>query len=471
MRLSAALLDQLPDDISRPSYTFDTRGIGIVHIGLGAFHRAHQAVYTHDAMTAQSGDWRIMGVSLRSADVSDQLLPQNCLYSVTCQSAALPQTRIIGAIADILVAPENPQAVVDAIANPDVKIITLTVTEKGYYQTAGGALDYDNEILAAEFAGNTPVTIYGFLNRALAQRRKDGAGGLTVLSCDNLSENGKKLRALLHSYLSRIDSDLADWCDEYCTFPCSMVDRIVPATTADHLNALAEKIGMRDEAAVFTEAFSQWIIEDNFADARPPWELAGAQIVDDVRPYELAKLRMLNGAHSALAYVGLLRDYIFVHQAMADSEIRQLVETLMRNEAAPSLQPAAGQDLDQYADALMARFDNPALNHRLAQIAMDGSQKITQRWLQPLSEHQAVGRSCPALLRSLAAWVVHIRGDANKVEDPMADKLAAIWQEAGAQNIASALFGAEGLFAQIFTANDANLRMIGEYIIAHLYHR
>lgn len=469
MRLSAPLLGQLPNDVARPSYAFDKRGIGIVHIGLGAFHRAHQAVYTDNAMAAQSGDWRIIGVSLRSADVRDQLLPQNCLYSLTCQSAALPQTRIIGAIADILVAPENPKAVVDAIANPDIKIVTLTVTEKGYYQTAGGALDCDNEILAAELAGDTPITIYGFLARAMAQRRAIGAGGLTLLSCDNLSQNGKKLRALLHSYLDKVDADLAVWCDKYCTFPCSMVDRIVPATTADHINALAEQIGMRDEAAVYTETFSQWIIEDNFAAGRPPWD--GVQIVDDVRPYELAKLRMLNGAHSALAYVGLLRGYIFVHEAMSDSEIRQLVDILMRNEAATSLQPAAGQDLDQYADALMARFDNPALNHRLAQIAMDGSQKITQRWLQPLSEHQAIGRSCPALLRSLAAWVVHIRGDGNKVEDPMADKLAAIWQEAGAQNIASALFGGQGLFSQIFTANDANLRMIGEYIAVDLDHR
>lgn len=469
MRLSAPLLGQLPNDVARPSYAFDKRGIGIVHIGLGAFHRAHQAVYTDNAMAAQSGDWRIIGVSLRSADVRDQLLPQNCLYSLTCQSAALPQTRIIGAIADILVAPENPKAVVDAIANPDIKIVTLTVTEKGYYQTAGGVLDCDNEILAAELAGDTPITIYGFLARAMAQRRAIGAGGLTLLSCDNLSQNGKKLRALLHSYLDKVDADLAVWCDKYCTFPCSMVDRIVPATTADHINALAEQIGMRDEAAVYTETFSQWIIEDNFAAGRPPWD--GVQIVDDVRPYELAKLRMLNGAHSALAYVGLLRGYIFVHEAMSDSEIRQLVDILMRNEAATSLQPAAGQDLDQYADALMARFDNPALNHRLAQIAMDGSQKITQRWLQPLSEHQAIGRSCPALLRSLAAWVVHIRGDGNKVEDPMADKLAAIWQEAGAQNIASALFGGQGLFSQIFTANDANLRMIGEYIAVDLDHR
>lgn len=469
MRLSAPLLGQLPNDVARPSYAFDKRGIGIVHIGLGAFHRAHQAVYTDNAMAAQSGDWRIIGVSLRSADVRDQLLPQNCLYSLTCQSAALPQTRIIGAIADILVAPENPKAVVDAIANPDIKIVTLTVTEKGYYLTAGGALDCDNEILAAELAGDTPITIYGFLARAMAQRRAIGAGGLTLLSCDNLSQNGKKLRALLHSYLDKVDADLAVWCDKYCTFPCSMVDRIVPATTADHINALAEQIGMRDEAAVYTETFSQWIIEDNFAAGRPPWD--GVQIVDDVRPYELAKLRMLNGAHSALAYVGLLRGYIFVHEAMSDSEIRQLVDILMRNEAATSLQPAAGQDLDQYADALMARFDNPALNHRLAQIAMDGSQKITQRWLQPLSEHQAIGRSCPALLRSLAAWVVHIRGDGNKVEDPMADKLAAIWQEAGAQNIASALFGGQGLFSQIFTANDANLRMIGEYIAVDLDHR
>lgn len=475
MRLSASSLDQLSDDIARPSYAFATRGTGIVHIGLGAFHRAHQAVYTDDAMAVQSGDWsgdwRITGVSLRSADVSGQLSPQDCLYSVTCQSADAPQTRIIGAIANILVAPQNPQAVVDAIAHADTKIVTLTVTEKGYYQMACGALDCDNEILAAELAGHDPVSIYGFLGRALAQRRKDGAGGLTLLSCDNLSENGKKLRALLYSYLSKIDGELADWCDKYCTFPCSMVDRIVPATTSDDIGALADRMGVRDEGAVFTEAFCQWIIEDNFAAGRPPWDAVGAQIVDDVRPYELAKLRMLNGAHSALAYVGLLRGHVFVHEAMADKEIRQLVQTLMRDEAAASLRAAVGQDLDQYADALMARFDNPALNHRLAQIAMDGSQKITQRWLQPLAEHQSAGRTCPALLRALAAWIVHIRGDNDKAEDPMADKLAQIWQEQGAQNIAQALFGEAGLFSKIFIADEDNLRRLSAYIAADLDHR
>src|SRR5690606_2495638 len=227
-------------------------------------------------------------------------------------------------------------------------------------------------------------------------------------------------------------------------------------TPAD-LDALEQRLGLRDEGAVFTEHFSQWVIEDRFAGPRPGWEKVGAQLVGDVAPYETAKLRMLNGAHSALAYLGLERGHTFVHEAIADPELRPLVERLMRDEAATSFTPAPGQDLGAYADALVARFADPALNHRLIQIAMDGSQKIPQRWLETLAFHQAHGRPCPAILEALAAWLRHVRGDARPVDDPMAEALRALWERSGRNGIAAALFGPHGAFARSWQADQATL--------------
>jgi len=223
-----------------------------------------------------------------------------------------------------------------------------------------------------------------------------------------------------------------------------MVDRIVPATTEADLADVEARIGLRDEGAVFAEPFSQWVIEDRFAGPRPGWDKVGAELVTDVAPYEIAKLRMLNGAHSALAYLGLERGHEFVDQAVADPVLRPLVEQLMRREAATSFAPAVGQDLEGYADALLDRFANPALKHRLAQIAMDGSQKIPQRWLAGLAVHQLRGELCEAILTALAAWLRHVRGGP-LVNDPLASELAAAWRANGAAGIAPALFGTGGL--------------------------
>jgi fructuronate reductase len=237
-----------------------------------------------------------------------------------------------------------------------------------------------------------------------------------------------------------------------------MVDRIVPATTPDDLDTVERRLGLRDEGAVITEPFSQWVIEDRFAGSRPRWEVAGAQFVADVRPYETAKLRMLNGAHSALAYLGLRRGHRFVHEAIADPAIRAPVERLMRDEAAPTLD--AGFDAATYADALLARFANPALPHRLLQIAMDGSQKIPQRWLAVLAWHQRQGRACPAILEALAAWLLHVRGDGRPVDDPLAGRLAALWRENGLDGIVGALFGPGGLLAADWQATEADRQAI-----------
>lgn len=414
MRLSQTT--PIPASVQQPSYDRATQAAGIVHIGIGAFHRAHQAVYTDDAMNAGDRDWGIVGVSLRSGDVAAQLNPQDGLYTVGARGVQGSKLRLIGAVQQVLVASENPQAVIDAIAAPTTHIVSFTVTEKGYLRGPDGMLD-----LAAALGASS---LYRFVGAGLVARKAAGRPGITLLSCDNLAGNGAALKALMRQYLAAQHRDLLDWFDAECRCPATMIDRIVPATTDADRAAVETVLGARDEGAVVTEGFSQWVIEDDFAGPRPRWENVGVELVADVAPYETAKLRMLNGAHSALAYIGLGRGHEFVHQAIGDPAILPLIERLMRDEAAPTITAAPGQDLAAYADALLNRFANPALDHRLIQIAMDGSQKIPQRWLETLAWHQARGSRCPSLEAAVAAWIAFLRSDA-PVEDPLADRLRA----------------------------------------------
>ncbi len=426
----------MPANAALPGYDRAAKETGIVHFGLGAFTRAHQAWYTDAAMARHGGDWMIAGVSLRSADVAEQLNPQGGLYTLASKSGAGSDLRVIGSVAQVLVAAHDAARIVDLLAAPATRIVTFTITEKGYCRAADGSLDH---ALAGE------GSVYRFLRDGLARRRAAGMRGVTLLSCDNLADNGHQLRRLLGDYLAAHDPALGTWAMQHCTFPCSMVDRIVPATTEADRAGIAAKIGLRDEGVVVTEPFSQWVIEDAFAGPRPAWETVGAQIVRDVAPYETAKLRMLNGAHSALAYLGLRAGYTYVHQAVVDPALRTLALRLMLQEAAPTIAPAPGLDLDAYARSLIERFENPALAHRLIQIAMDGSQKIPQRWLATLADNQRQGRQCPAILTAIGAWLAHISGlntaEWGKVDDPRADELARAWAQGGM----AAVFGPDGL--------------------------
>ncbi len=302
-RLSSANLPGVPAGVVRPGYDRAAQAAGIVHFGIGAFHRAHQAWYTDLAMAAGEANWGILGVSLRSPSVARQMNPQDGLYTVTECSAQGNATRIVGSVQRVIVASEDGEAVISALAAPGTRIVTFTITEKGYCRAADGSLD---PFLA--HAGS----IYPFLEAGLRRRRDSGLPGLTLLSCDNLAHNGRQLERLTAEYLTQVDPALARWVARECTFPCSMVDRIVPATTAADRKAVAAAIGLEDDGAVMTEPFSQWVIEDRFAGAHPGWERVGADLVSDVAPYEAAKLRMLNGAHSALAYLGLEHGHSFV---------------------------------------------------------------------------------------------------------------------------------------------------------------
>ncbi|WCT78837.1 mannitol dehydrogenase family protein [Novosphingobium humi] len=443
-RISA---QNLPANAALPAYDRAAKRIGIVHFGLGAFTRAHQAWYTDRAMEAFGGDWLIAGISLRSPTVGEQLNPQDGLYTLAEKSGEGTKLRVIGSVAEVIVAPENPARIKALLCAPTTHIVTFTVTEKGYCRKADGGLDL---ALAAQ-------GFYPLLADAFAARKAAGIGGLTLLSCDNLADNGHQLKRLMGEYLAAYLPDLVDWVGAHCTFPCSMVDRIVPATTDADRAEVEGLLGLRDEGVVMTEPFSQWVIEDNFAGPRPAWDAVGAQIVGDVAPYETAKLRMLNGAHSALAYCGLAGGYTYVHQAVGDPVLRAMALRLMREEAAPTIPAPEGMDLAAYADALIERFDNPALNHRLIQIAMDGSQKIPQRWLATLAAHQAQGRSCPAILGAIAAWIKHLRGQNGPVDDPRATELT---QAAKNTDPVHALFGAEGGMASPWLPTDQDAAAI-----------
>ncbi|WP_294201997.1 mannitol dehydrogenase family protein [uncultured Sphingomonas sp.] len=445
-RLSEATIAALPDSVARPGYDRASQRIGIVHLGLGAFHRAHQAVYTDDAMAAGDRDWAIAGASLRSAGVHDQMAPQDGLYIVTERSSEGESVRLIGAIREVTVAAKAPERLATLLAAADTRIVTLTVTEKGYWRRPDGATDLTG--IVAD--GNS---IYHHLAQAVVARQAAGLAPLTLVSCDNLPDNGRVLRAGVAAFLDHQGQAAArDWFERDWRCPNTMVDRIVPAVTDDDRARVEAMLGMRDEAAVITEPYRQWVIEDDFAGDRPRWEVGGAQFVSDVAPYETAKLRMLNGAHSALAYLGLERGHRFVHEAVADPAIRPVVERLMRQEAATSFTAAEGQRLDPYADALLARFANVTLEHRLSQIASDGSQKVGPRWLSSLAAH---GGDAPDTLTALAAWLRFIRTGNDASPDPRRAELAGLWAQGDAAQVVDALFGAGGSMAGQWQPTEA----------------
>lgn len=445
MRLSDSTLSRIPQSVERFRYRRDQQGIGIVHLGIGAFHRAHQAWYTDLAIEAGDEGWGILGVSLRSDVAANQLNPQNCLYSVTAADSETSSTRVIGSIRQVVAATTQNgiASAVAAIAAPATRIVSLTVTEKGYARCA-----------SSESSSEVAQPIYPLLAAGLRRRRDADLSGLTLLSCDNLPSNGERLSTSLTTYLASRDADTADWVSVNCTFPSTMVDRIVPAPTPQDLNAAATILGLEDEAAVITEPFSQWIIEDRFAEDRPVWERVGVRLTENVQPFETAKLRMLNGAHSALAYLGLERGYKFVDEAMDDPVLRLLIEALMRREAADSFSSAPGQNLPAYADLLLERFSNCTVRHRLDQIAIDGSQKIPQRWLATIADRRARGLGSPAILAALAAWVRFVRGESGPVDDPLAGHFATLWKSEGAGGIAAALFSSRGTFADALTRDE-----------------
>lgn len=436
-RLKQATLSRLNSTVSVPTYDRERLATGIVHLGLGAFHRAHQAIYTEDALAHGGGDWGITGVSMRSDRVARQLRPQDCLYSVLAEDGQQQSLRVVGVIREVLLATRELEAVCQAIANPRTRLVTLTITEKGYCSAADGrSLDREHPQVRADLEqAQQPGTAIGVLALGLERRRLQCGEPLTLISCDNLSANGRVLASVLRDYAEQAFPDLPAWLDQCTRYPCSMVDRIVPAATPQQQAAQSAELGLEDHAAIATECFSQWIIEDDFCSERPAWEAAGVQFVDDILPYERIKLGLLNAAHSAIAYAGLLAGKETVDQVVADSELGDFVRRLMTRALMPALEVPAGFDLDAYAEQLLLRFANPALRHRCAQIAMDGSEKISQRWL-PVLQQQAP----PAeLLQALACWCAYVLDSELEVSDPRAGDLLALRESRAPDRLQQAL--------------------------------
>ena len=425
--LSINKLQTLPKSVFRPAYDVKDVKVGIVHLGPGAFHRAHQAVYT-DKILAGDLSWGICGVSLRSSSVRDKLTGQNNLYTLAILDKE-PSYRIIGSIREILVAPQDPDAVLKRLVNPDVKIVTLTITEKGYCLTPAGELDQKHpDIIHDLTSPSLPNGAIGYLVEALSRRRADNVDPFVPISCDNLAENGSRLRKAVVAFASLIDSELAHWIEENVQFPATMVDSITPATDEAIVEKISTLLGVKDNWPIQREAFTQWVIED-FEGLRPSWELAGASFVKDVRPYEEAKLRILNGCHSSLAYLGSLVGLQTVEQAICDPKLRQYINRLISEEIIPSFIAPEGLDVGQYSQDILKRFGNPSIKYMLEQIAWDGSQKIPFRLLNTIRDNLLNGKSVHLLCLAVAAWMHFVRKVAAKNldhNDPLKDELFSV---------------------------------------------
>jgi fructuronate reductase len=457
-RLTPSTLEGLDSAIARPRYERDALSCGIVHLGIGAFARAHLAAVTEMALHA-SGDpsWGIVGVSLRQPDTRDALAPQGGLYTLALRDAAPDGTprealQVIGALTQVLVAPDDPRAVVQRIAHPDTRIVSLTVTEKGYHHDpATGALKLQDIDIAHDLQHpEAPRSTLGFLVRGLQRRMQRGLPAPTLLSCDNLPANGDTLRGLVLAFAQQVDGALQEWIAVRCTFPNSMVDRIVPRTTDADRERIGARLGLRDAWPVVAEPFMEWVVEDRFAAGRPAWELGGnnggARFVQSAEPFERLKLRMVNGSHSTLAYLGYMAGLRTVDQAVGAPALRGFVDALMREEIEPTLPPLPGLDLADYRTRLLRRFANPALQHQTRQIAMDGSQKLPQRLLGTVRDRLRRSQPIDRLALAVAAWIHYLRGvdesgQRYEIQDPLAatlaQQLALAEQAAGAGDAAA----------------------------------
>ena len=408
--LRRASVPALPE-ASRPLITPDSGGVGIVHLGLGAFHRAHQAVYTEEAMAARGGDWRIVAVAPRSRQLVDILRDQDNLFSVTSLTGDAATTRVIGSFADVRHLPTQACSILDLMANPAIRVVTITVTEKAYHlDPATGRLDIDDELHAdlSVVAGSPPIAL---------------------VSCDNLPANGVRLRGLVEQGMG---GALGDW----VSFPSTMVDRIVPASTPATLERAERALGRTDLAAVDAEPYRQWVIEDDFPGGRPAWDAVGAVLTTDVTAWERLKLRVLNGVHSTLAYLGALAGCRTIAEALALPGMDSLLTRLVADDIAPTVDPPPGVSVVDYGASVLARFANPAIVHRTLQVAMDGSQKLPQRLLNTVAERRRTGAMPGYATLAVAGWMrftlgVADNGTALPLDDPLAESIRAVLPTTG----------------------------------------
>jgi len=435
--LSARTLPAVADLLATPSYDRGELAHGVVHIGVGGFHRAHQALY-HDRLlnAGDAREWGICGLGVMDADrrMQEALDAQDGLYTLVEKHAdGTYDPRVIGAITAYLFAPDDPEAAIEKLADPTTRIVSLTVTEGGYgISDVTGEFDPSSPDIAHDLEpGATPRTTFGLVTEALRRRRERGLGAFTVMSCDNLQGNGRLARLAFTTFARLRDSELAEWVEREVAFPNSMVDRITPATTDADRREVRERFGVEDRWPVVCEPFIQWVLEDAFSAGRPRYEDAGVQVVADVEPYELMKLRLLNAGHQALAYFGHLCGHELVHEAAQDPLFRALLREYMDEEATPTLDPVPGVDLDDYKQTLIERFSNPEVRDTIARLAAESSDRIP-KWLVPVIRAQLENggqiRCSAGIVASWARYAegVDEQGRPIEVVDRLKDEVMAI---------------------------------------------
>ncbi|WP_439888806.1 mannitol dehydrogenase family protein [Pseudomonas sp. MBLB4123] len=464
MKLNRQHLDQLAAPIALPAYRADTTQQGIVHIGVGGFHRAHQAYYTEALMNqGEALDWCICGVGLRGADraMRDALAAQDYLYTlVELGDEAGNAVQVVGAISGMLLAEDSPQALIDKLADPAIRIVSLTITEGGYCMddSSGEFLAELPDIQHDLAHPGAPRSVFGFLCAALARRRAAGTPAFTLMSCDNLPHNGAVTRKALLSFAGLADPELAAWIEANVSFPNAMVDRITPMTSEAHRQQLAERHGIEDAWPVVCEPFAQWVLEDKFVNGRPAWEKVGVQFTDDVTPYEEMKIKLLNGGHMALTYLGFLKGYRFVHEAMNDPLLRRYLRAFMDLDVTPQLAPVPGIDLEVYKDTLIERFCNQAIADQLERICSDGSSKLPKFIVPTLNRLLEDGAALERGALVVAAWALYLKGvDENgehyRIVDPRAEHCQALIDDD--QQLTARVLGEETIFGGALAASPA----------------
>lgn len=460
----------LPAHVQQPRYDRSQLRSRIVHFGFGAFHRAHQALLTDRVLNANGGDWGICEISLFSGDVlMSQLRAQDHLFTVLEKGAEGNHPIIVGAVRECLNAKlDSLAAIIEKFCEPQVAIVSLTITEKGYcIDPATGRLDMQNARIIHDLEHpSEPHSAPGILVEALHRRRERGLPAFTVLSCDNIPDNGHVVKNAVLGMAQKRSAALAEWIKEQVSFPGTMVDRIVPAATDASLAEITQELGVEDPCAISCEPFIQWVVEDNFVAGRPEWEVAGVQMVKDVLPWEQMKLRMLNGSHSFLAYLGYLAGYAHINECMEDACFRDATRRLMLDEQAPTLR-ITDVDLTAYADSLIERFANPALQHRTWQIAMDGSQKLPQRMLDGIRVHLERQSAWPLLALGVAGWIRYVsgkddRGNDIDVRDPLSGKIRAIVDASGDADRVNPLLELSEVFGQDLVQNGRFVEAVNQ---------
>jgi mannitol 2-dehydrogenase len=429
--------------VTGPNYERKNVKQGIVHVGVGGFHRAHLAVYVDNLLNQGLRDWSICGVGLQpfDAEMRDALTPQDYLYTVIERAAEGSKAHVVGSITDYIFAPDNSEAVIAKMAHADTHIVSMTITESGYYYNENThELEVEHPDIALDLAGKgAPRTFFGYIYAALERRHAAGLKPFTVLSCDNMQKNGHITRSMLLTFARHRNPEIAQWLEEKGAFPNSMVDRITPRTVSEDVNNLAEDFSVEDAWPVVTEPFKQWVIEDKFADGRPPFEQVGVQVVKDVKDveqFELIKLRLLNASHSAMGYAGYLGGFGYIHEVIGHPRFHKYIFNMMQEEVKPLLPQIPGVDIDEYCKTLIGRFSNPTLKDEITRICLGGSGKLPQFIMPSIAEQIVAGGPLRRLTLCAAAWFRYLNGKDEhgqefKINDPMAKELQALAREGG----------------------------------------